>query len=60
MEKKLLMKYFEQIFHITNIKHNTVGIPFITKFFPTVKILNCKLEKNTPEQKIHFLLFLKG
>ena len=31
-------------FHITDIKHNIIGIPFITKNIPTINILNSKLD----------------
>ena len=34
---------FKQTFHITDIKHNIIGIPFITKYIPTINILNSKL-----------------
>ena len=36
-------KPFKQTFHITDIKHNIIGIPFITKFIPTINILNRKI-----------------
>ena len=29
---KILNKPFKQTFHITDIKHNIIGIPFITKY----------------------------
>ena len=41
-QNKLMREPFEQIFLITDIKHNIIGIPFITKYIPTIKILNCK------------------
>ena len=41
--KKLLTKPFKQTFHITDIKHKTVGIPFITEYIPTSNILNSKI-----------------
>ena len=37
-QNKLLNKPFKQIFHITDKKHNSIGIPFITKYIPTIKI----------------------
>ena len=40
---KILNKPFKQTFHITDIKHNIIGIPFITKYIPTINILNSKL-----------------
>ena len=42
-QNKILSKPFKQTFHITDIKHNIIGIPFITKFIPTINILNSKL-----------------
>ena len=42
-QNKILNKPFKQTFHITDIKHNIVGIPFITKYIPTINILNSKL-----------------
>ena len=40
---KILNKPFKQIFHITDIKHNIIGIPFISKYIPTINILNSKM-----------------
>ena len=40
---KILNKPFKQTFHITDIKHNFIGIPFITKYIPTINILNSKI-----------------
>ena len=42
-QNKILNKPFKQIFHITDIKHNIIGIPFISKYIPTINILNSKL-----------------
>ena len=42
-QNKILNKPFKQTFHITDIKHNIIGIPFITKYNPTINILNSKL-----------------
>ena len=42
-QNKLLKKPFIQIFHITDIKHNNNGIPFITKYIPTINILDNKI-----------------
>ena len=42
-QNKILTKPFKQTFHITDIKHNIIGIPFITKYIPTINILNSKL-----------------
>ena len=32
-----------QTFHITDIKDIIIGIPFITKYFATIKFLNSKI-----------------
>ena len=42
-QNKNLNKPFKQTFHITDIKHNIIGIPFITKYIPTINILNSKI-----------------
>ena len=42
-QNKILNKPIKQIFHITDIKHNIIGIPFISKYIPTINILNSKL-----------------
>ena len=42
-QNKILNKPFKQLFHITDIKHNIIGIPFISKYIPTINILNSKL-----------------
>ena len=42
-QNKFLNKRFKQIFHITDIKHNIIGIPFITKYIPTIIILDSKI-----------------
>ena len=42
-QNHILNKLFKQIFQITDIKHNIIGIPFITKYIPTIKILNSKI-----------------
>ena len=42
-QNKILNKPFKQIFHITDIKHNIIGIPFISKYMPTINILNSKI-----------------
>ena len=39
---KISNKPFKQTFHITDIKHNIIGIPFVTKYTPTINILNSK------------------
>ena len=42
-QNKLLNKPFKQTFHITDIKHNITGIQLITKYIPTINILNSKI-----------------
>ena len=42
-QNKILNKPFKQIFHITDIKHNIIGIPFISRYIPTINILNSKI-----------------
>ena len=42
-QNKIFNKPFKQTFHITDIKHNIIGIPFITKYIPTKNILNSKI-----------------
>ena len=42
-QNKILNKPFKQTFHITDIRHILIGIPFITKYIPTINILNSKL-----------------
>ena len=43
-QSKLLNKPFKQTFHILDIKHNIIGIPFITKYIPTISILDSKIK----------------
>ena len=45
-QNKILSKPFKQTFHITDIKRNIIGIPFITKYIPTTNMLNSKINKN--------------
>ena len=45
-------KPFKQTFHITDFKHNIIGIPFITKYRPTISILNSKLHIKDKHTKI--------
>ena len=42
-QNKILNKPFKQTFHISDIRHNIIGIPFITKYIPTTNILNSKI-----------------
>ena len=58
-QNKLESKPFKQTFHITDIKHNIIGIPFIAKDIPTIIILNSRIHikiKNTriKTQLCHF------
>ena len=41
-QEKILNKPFKETFHITDFKHNIIGIPFIAKHVPTINILNSK------------------
>ena len=43
-QNKLLKKPFKQIFHITDVKYIFIGIPFITKYIPTINILDSKVK----------------
>ena len=45
-QDKILNKPFKQTFYKTDIKHNIIGLPFITKYIPTKNILNSKLHIN--------------
>ena len=42
-QNKILNKPFKQIFHFTDIKPNIIGIPFISKYIPTINILISKI-----------------
>ena len=42
-QNKILNKPFKQILHNSDFKHNIIGIPFISKFKPTINILNSKI-----------------
>ena len=42
-QNKTLNKPFKQIFHFTDIKHNIIGISFVSKYIPTINILNSKI-----------------
>ena len=42
-QNKILNKPFKQTFHISDIKHNIIGIPFITKCIPTINIFKNNL-----------------
>ena len=61
-QNKILNKPFKQTFHITDIKHNIIGIPFITKYTPTINILNSKIhikDKYTKTKKTALTFFQK-
>ena len=51
-QNKLLNKQFKQSFHITDLKHNIFGIPFITKFTPTINISNSKIHVKDQNTRI--------
>ena len=38
-QSKLMSKSIKQTFHNTDIKHDIIGIPFITKYITTLKYL---------------------
>ena len=42
-QNKILNKPFKQTSHITDLKHNIIGIPFITKYIPTINVLKIKI-----------------
>ena len=42
-QNKILNKPFKRIFHITDIKHNIIGIPFTSKNIPTINIIKSKI-----------------
>ena len=42
-QNKILNKPFKKTLHITDIKHNIIGIPFISKYIPTINMLNSKI-----------------
>ena len=42
-QSNFMSKTFKQSFHITDIKHNIIGIPLVTKYIPTINILNSKV-----------------
>ena len=51
-----MSKPFKQTCHITDIKHNIFGIQFITKYIPTIKILNSRIHmKNKHKNEKHSL-----
>ena len=59
-QNKLLNKQFKQIFHITDIKDNIIAIPLITKYIPTINILDSKInikDKSTRMQNTALIFF---
>ena len=52
-QNKLLNKPFKQTFHITDIKHNIIGIPFINKYIPTINILDSKINIKDKYLRMH-------
>ena len=52
-QNKLLNKPFKQTSHITDIKHNINGFPFITKYIPTINILERKINIKDKYTKMH-------
>ena len=42
-KNKILNKPFKQLFYITDIKHNIIGIPSMSNYIPTINILNTKI-----------------
>ena len=49
-QKKLMSKLFN--FHITDIKHIIIEIPFITKYIPTINILNSRIQLKDEHTKM--------
>ena len=61
-QNKILNEPFKQIFHITDIKHNIIGIPHISKYIPTINILYSKIlikDKYTTKTKNTDLTFFQ-
>ena len=60
-QNKILSKPFKQIFHITDIKHSIIGIPFISTYIPTINILNSKklIKDKYPKTKNTALTFFQ-
>ena len=54
-QNKLLNKPFKQTFHITDLKHNIIGIPFIipNKYKPTINILDSKINSKDNYTRMH-------
>ena len=52
-QNKLMSKPFKQTFHITDIKHHIIGIPFITKYLPIINILDSKINIKDKYTRMH-------
>ena len=52
-QNKLLNNPFKQTFHITDINHNIIGIPFTTNFIPTINILDSKTNIKDKYPRMH-------
>ena len=50
-QNKLISRPFKQTFHITDIKQNIIGIPFITTYIPVIYILNSRIHKKENTQE---------
>ena len=42
-QNNFMSKRFKQTFHITDIKHNIIGIPFNTKYISTINISKSRI-----------------
>ena len=51
-QNKILNKPFKQIFDNTDINHNLIGIAFISKYIPTINILNSKIHIKNKYTKV--------
>ena len=61
-QNNILNRPFKQTFNITDIKHNIIGIPFISKYIPTISILNSKIlikDKYTKTKNTALTFFAK-
>ena len=52
-QNKLLNELFKQTFHITDIKHNIIGISFIIKYIPNINILDSKINIKDKYTRMH-------
>ena len=61
-QSKHMSKPFKQTFHITDVRHNIIGIPFNTNYTPTINILNSKFhikDKYTKMKNTSLTFFLR-